>query len=136
MQNLVSYLLETFPTPDFISIYFKKEQPVHIYPTPQSIEPNIINTSNNQKIITINTQNTNPFNNATFFIILQLMILLYMPVTSFLAPYYEDDPNNIIGMNNYNQGLCENASFLDSSQCMFKLNIDDYGHQLFPSLEN
>ena len=70
-----------------------KRSRAHHYPTPT--ERNIENPA---KRVVINKRDTNPFNNATFFIILQIMILIYVPAASLLAPYYEDQgdiSNNI-----------------------------------------
>ena len=58
----------------------------HLYITPVERD----NAYPTKKIV-INKRDINPFNTATFFIILQLMILIYVPMASLLAPYYEND---------------------------------------------
>lgn len=99
----------------------------HFYPTP--IRNGYIrqNMEYPAKRIIINSRDTNPFNNATFFIILQIMILIYIPLSSFLAPYYEE--------NIQQQQLPQNQSRDEFNLLKSKIfDIDDYCS--FPSLMN
>ena len=109
-------------------------KPTHYYPTPmgRNMRRNIEFPS---KRVVINKRDTNLFNNATFFILLQLMILIYVPAASLLAPYYENE-RDLTHIGDHNSNNQYSQEFIQLSKEMELFNplrskiVDNY--TLFP----
>ena len=110
-------------------------QSFHFYPVPGQY--------NHGKRIIIHSEEMNLFNNGTFFILLQIMILIYIPASTLLTPYYEQDIDGNMHQSSSLQDIqpLYGVDVLDTmnqqiDEELKKLHsiIDNYGHALFPTL--